>query len=270
MKLIGLKDPIFNNTFYVKSKLKHTIDEYVIFKDDEGFEFLAEVTIIEQTSDVINNQYKGFEVVRIATSEDIKANLVNAEQLDFVRDIFSKSAASSDLTVNFYSCEYSLDMKKLKIYFYHNQMIDFRNLIFKLLAAHKKKVKLQLVQVKGREYASLLGGIGICGLELCCHNFNYYRPYYPKGYFNFRGYPIHFKFGSDGVCGAGKCCVLFEIEEYLETLKRLPDYNSQVVIDECEYKTHNIDFYNEKLILVNKNNEELEIGFDEVGDYFEN
>ncbi len=270
MNIIGLRDPIFNSVFYVKSDIKVLPCDYVVYKDHDGYRYLAEVVIDKHKEDLINTSIKGYKIVAKATSYDIECNLNNINLYNDVRDIFDKSVSEANLDIPFYNFEYSLDKKKLKLYFYKNEPVDFRDLIKAILKNHSGKIKLQLIQVQGREYAKIHGGVGICGLEVCCHNFNYQRPIYPKDYFDFKGYNVDLKLGSRGHCGAAKCCVIFEVEDYLNFINKLPDYGTKLSYEDNLYTCHDIDFFKQTIVLkpVKKDDEIIILSLEEVLDIY--
>ena len=66
-------------------------------------------------------------------------------------------------------CEYTLDGKKLLIYYTADGRVDFRELV-KVLA-NEFRIRIELRQVGPREGAKMIGGFGYCGRELCCKNY---------------------------------------------------------------------------------------------------
>ncbi len=270
MNTVGVLDPLFGNTYYIETNLKHVHNEYVVFSDPDGYEFLAKVRIPHHDeSKYINAPLEDHKIIRSATPKDLECNILNLEKQNDVLEAFNKSNDEAGLNLDLYGYEYSLDHKKIKIYFYSVEKVDFRDLIKSFLKNHKGRVKLQFVQVQGREYASLDGGIGICGLDLCCHNLSYKKPYYPKGYFHFRGYNLFVNLNNEGSCGSNQCCSLFEVEEYLNTVALIPDYNTKVMVKGVEYVCRDLDVLRKKITLLNRKQEKLELSFSELGEYLE-
>lgn len=270
MHLIGLEDPLFKTTSYVNSQDKYSNGSYVVYYDNDRFEYLAKVVVDHhRQNSIINAPLDDFKIIRAASCDDIKTNLENYENSNYVTEVFNRATTYANLDIKYFGHIYSLDKKKIKIYFYSTSKVDFRELIKQFLRSYKGRIKLQLVQVQGREYAALNGGIGLCGLELCCHNLKYNKPYYPKGYFNFRGYNLNVKLNVDGYCGGSMCCSLFEVEDYLNTVDKLPDFGTTMIIKNHKYICVDLDLTKRVVKLVSKNLEPLYIDFDQIGDYFE-
>jgi cell fate regulator YaaT (PSP1 superfamily) len=116
--------------------------------------------------------------------------------------------------------EYQGDKTKAIFYYTADERVDFRQLIRHL--ADEFKVRIEMRQIGVRQEAAKLGGIGSCGRELCCSS-----------------HMSHFKSVSTssarvqqlslnpqklaGQCGKLKCCLNYELDNYVEILKEFPD-----------------------------------------------
>ena len=158
-------------------------------------------------------------VLRIANKYDIKnyeANKLKAE-----KDIVTceKIVAKNKLEMKLLYCEYTLDKQKIIIYYTAEGRVDFRELLKDL--ASEFRVRIELRQVGPREGAKFIGGIGICGRELCCAK-------------HLREFDlVTMKMAKDqnmslnaskiaGVCGKLMCCIGYENEYYQEVRSRIP------------------------------------------------
>ena len=65
--------------------------------------------------------------------------------------------------------EYTFDNNKLLFYFTADGRIDFRELVKDLASVFRTRIELRQIGV--RDETKILGGIGICGRQLCCHTF---------------------------------------------------------------------------------------------------
>ena len=65
--------------------------------------------------------------------------------------------------------EYTFDLSKVLFYFTADGRVDFRELVKSLASIFKTRIELRQIGV--RDEAKLLGGIGICGRQLCCKTF---------------------------------------------------------------------------------------------------
>jgi cell fate regulator YaaT (PSP1 superfamily) len=116
--------------------------------------------------------------------------------------------------------EYTFDNNKVLFYFTADGRIDFRELVKDLAAVFKTRIELRQIGV--RDETKMLGGIGICGRELCCH----------QHLSDF--VPVSIKMAKEqnlslnptkisGVCGRLMCCLKNEQETYEYLNDRLPN-----------------------------------------------
>ena len=65
--------------------------------------------------------------------------------------------------------EYTFDNSKIIFFFTADGRVDFRELVKDLATVFRTRIELRQIGV--RDEAKMLGGIGFCGRELCCHTF---------------------------------------------------------------------------------------------------
>lgn len=129
------------------------------------------------------------------------------------------------LTMKLLAAEYNLEGSHLTVYFRAEKRVDFRALLRELSSALKCRVELR--QVGARDAAKLVGGVGMCGLPLCCASHLY------------KFEPISMRMARDqdlplnpanisGVCGRLLCCLNFENEQYREMKQKLPKAGTTV------------------------------------------
>ena len=129
------------------------------------------------------------------------------------------------LDMNLCDTAFAFDGKKVVFYFTADNRVDFRELV-KVLAA-EFRVRIELRQIGSRDEAKLVGGIGICGREMCCCTFlNHFAPVTLR---MARDQGLALNPGKlNGACGRLMCCLQFEKEAYEESLKRLPKVGRKV------------------------------------------
>ncbi len=148
-----------------------------------------------------------------------------AEALVLARDV----VRSRRMNIKLFRAEYSFGGTKLLLYFSSEKRVDFRDLARDL--NRKLRVRLELRQTGVRDEAKLVGGIGSCGLELCCTTF---LPSFA---------PVSIKMAKDqglvlnphkvsGQCGRLKCCLVYEQDIYAQMRKGLPKLGKRVVVGE--------------------------------------
>ena len=105
-------------------------------------------------------------VIRIATDDDEKVIEKNKEKEAEAYVICKEKIAKHGLDMKLVAAEYTFDNNKLLFYFTADGRIDFRELVKDLASVFRTRIELRQIGV--RDETKMLGGIGICGRELCC------------------------------------------------------------------------------------------------------
>ncbi|MBC8110869.1 MAG: Signal peptidase-like protein [Verrucomicrobia bacterium] len=123
------------------------------------------------------------------------------------------------LTMKLSDVEFQADNSKATFYYSAEERVDFRELI-KMLAG-EFKIRVEMKQISLRQEAGRLGGVGVCGRELCCstwiHDFKTVSTAAAR-YQNLSLNPSKLS----GQCGRLKCCLNYELDTYIEALKDIP------------------------------------------------
>ena len=129
--------------------------------------------------------------------------------------------------------EYTLDGTKITITYVAEERVDFRALL-KILAG-RLRCRIELRQIGSRDKAKMVGGIGICGLPLCCstflHSFDGISISRAKNQMLSLNIPK-----ISGHCGKLICCLLYEDEQYSELKKDFPAVGERFTIDGLSYR----------------------------------
>ena len=200
-------------------------------------------------------------VVRVATPRDIEAHQYNQADAERTLSSTREVIARHDLPMHLVAAEYTLDRKKLRVYFTAPHRVDFRALLRDL--AGRFGTRIELRQMGARDEARLKGGIGRCGLLICCHR--YLRD--PK--------PIRMELAYDqelfvsperitGVCGRLMCCLAYEHETYKCELARLPKLGAVVTWKDKKGKIISHSIFRHTVTMLTEGRERLEIDADEV------
>jgi len=158
-------------------------------------------------------------IFRLATEKDIEKH----EQA-MARDLptmYRGRQIISDLKLNMKlsDVEFQSDGSKAIFYYSSEDRVDFRELI-KLLAT-EFKIRVEMKQISLRQEAGRLGGIGVCGRELCCSTWlSDFKNVTTSAarYQNLSLNPVKLS----GQCGRLKCCLNYELETYMDALKSIP------------------------------------------------
>ena len=104
--------------------------------------------------------------------------------------------------------EYTLDGRKATFFFTADGRIDFRELVKDL--AHRLHIRVEMRQIGVRDEAGLLGGVGICGRELCCTTWlKDLKPVSIKAAKQ-QGLMLN-PSKLSGLCGRLRCCLNYEL-----------------------------------------------------------
>ena len=128
-------------------------------------------------------------------------------------------AAELGLEMKIGDVEFQGDGTKAIFYYIADGRVDFRQLI--KVFAEEFRIRIEMKQIGARQEAGLIGGLGVCGRELCCANY----------ITNFKSITTAAARTQDlslnpqklaGQCGKLKCCLNYEVATYLDAQSRLP------------------------------------------------
>ena len=143
-----------------------------------------------------------------------------------------KIAKGLGLDMKIGDVEYQGDGNKAIFYYIADERVDFRQLIKDLAAAFH--VRIEMKQIGARQEAGRIGGTGPCGRELCC-------PTWMKNFSSVSTNAARFQDISlnpqklAGMCAKLKCCLNYEVDDYVEAGKRLPGKDVILQTQDADY-----------------------------------
>ncbi|HEX7069830.1 MAG TPA: regulatory iron-sulfur-containing complex subunit RicT, partial [Rhodothermales bacterium] len=103
--------------------------------------------------------------------------------------------------------------------------VDFRQLVRDLASRFRTRVELR--QIGARDEAGRIGGIGSCGRELCCSTWlQEFKPVSTQAA-KIQSLPLN-PVRLSGQCGRLKCCLNYELEQYMAALRHFPAIDTRV------------------------------------------
>jgi cell fate regulator YaaT (PSP1 superfamily) len=135
------------------------------------------------------------------------------------------------LEMEFIKADYALDNSKVVVYFTAEKRIDFRELVKDVNSYLKSKTRIELWQISSREKAVLIGGIGICGLEICCRKLCRIPETVSIRTVKDQHLEIN-PLKITGICGKLMCCLTYEHQQYIEMSKDYPKVGKRVTVNE--------------------------------------
>lgn len=121
--------------------------------------------------------------------------------------------------------EYQGDGNKAIFYYIADQRVDFRQLI-KVLA-EEFHVRIEMRQIGARQEAGRIGGIGPCGRELCCATWMKNFASVSTGAARVQNISLNPQ-KLAGQCAKLKCCLNYEVDSYVEAMKKMPGRDVQL------------------------------------------
>ena len=165
-------------------------------------------------------------VIRKAEMEDINTwqEVRNREQdtLTRARGII----ADHKLEMKLGDVEYQGDGTKCTFYYTAEQRVDFRELVKALAGAFKVRVEMR--QIGARQESARIGGIGVCGRELCCSTWLTDFRSVSTGAARYQQLSLNPQ-KLAGQCGKLKCCLNFELDQYKEAVAQFPPPSTKLM-----------------------------------------
>lgn len=128
--------------------------------------------------------------------------------------------------------EYQGDGNKAIFYYIADERVDYRQLIKDLAAAFH--VRIEMKQIGARQEAGRIGGTGPCGRELCCATWVRNFSSVSTNAARFQGVSLN-PTKLAGMCAKLKCCLNYEVDDYMEAARRLPSREVSLFTLDAEY-----------------------------------
>ena len=224
-KIVGIRFRNVGKIYYFDPKnYKMKISDHVIVETARGVEFGRVVLGPKEVGeDEVVHPLK--EVLRVATQADEDREKQNRLKEKEAFKICQKKIREHGLEMKLIDAEYTFDNNKVLFYFTADGRIDFRQLVKDLAAIFKTRIELRQIGV--RDETKILGGIGICGRQLCCHT--YLSEFAPVSIKMAKEQNLSLNPGKiSGVCGRLMCCLAHEQETYEYLNKKLPNVGDVV------------------------------------------
>lgn len=149
-------------------------------------------------------------IIRRAGEEDIAKKEENEKFQRDARSFCFERIMARGLPMKLVCTESTLDRKRIIFYFTADGRIDFRELVKDLAA--KFKTRIEMRQIGVRDKAKLVGGLGLCGKELCCRLF--LTSFEPISIKMAKQQDLSLNTGKlSGICGRLMCCLGYEYNE---------------------------------------------------------
>ena len=231
----------FRNT----EKINLTIGDAIIVEVPNGHHLgyvslQGELVRLQMQKKKIANDNEIKKIYRIATQKDLeKFEEVKKRELptlyrtrEILRDL--------KLEMKLSDIEYQSDNTKATFYYSADDRIDFRELI-KILAG-EFKIRVEMRQISLRQEAGRLGGIGVCGRELCCSTWLSDFKNVATSAARYQNLSLN-PSKLSGQCGRLKCCLNYELETYMEALEDIPKLEGPLLTEKGDAVLQKTDIF---------------------------
>ena len=155
-----------------------------------------------------------------------------------------KIAEDLKLNMKIGDVEYQGDGNKAIFYYIADERVGFRHLIKVLAEAFK--VRIEMKQIGARQEAGRIGGIGPCGRPLCCASWMTNFVSVGTAAARFQDISLNPQ-KLAGQCAKLKCCLNFEVDSYVEALKRMPPKEARLETADSTYYTFKYDVFKREI-----------------------
>ncbi len=233
----------------------------VIVETDQGVEM---GTVVYADKDVKEETLEAplKPILRKATTSDIdkmdKYNEKKKEAVDYFREAIEKY----DLPMKPVDAHFAFDGSKITMFFTAESRVDFRELVKDLTRRFQKSIRLQQVGI--RDVAKELGGIGMCGREVCCSVWLEDMSSITTDMARLQQMAHRGSERISGLCGRLMCCLSYEAEFYMEMSKQMPELDAIVTSPQGKGKVVDLNVLKQMARLRLESDEEMEFPVKEL------
>jgi cell fate regulator YaaT (PSP1 superfamily) len=167
VRVAGVRFKAAGKVYYFDpGELELAAGDNVIVESARGVEFAEIASDIKEVDDSeIVPPLKP--VIRLATEEDCRRHEENEKKKERALRLCQEKIDKHGLEMKLVDVEYTFDNSKIIFYFTADGRVDFRELVKDLASVFHARIELRQIGV--RDETKMMGGIGCCGRELCCH-----------------------------------------------------------------------------------------------------
>jgi cell fate regulator YaaT (PSP1 superfamily) len=185
-------------------------------------------------------------VIGLATPADVaRLEEIRLEEREHLAAC-EERVRSRGLEMELVGAERQFDGRKITFYFIAEGRVDFRQLVRDLASVFRTRIELRQIGV--RDEAKLIGGIGVCGRELCCSTFMHDFVSVSLRMAKDQQLPLN-PVKLSGLCGRLRCCLTYEHDDYRAILGNLPRVGAQVTWEDRPAKVRKLDLAREEVTI---------------------
>lgn len=178
------------------------------------------------------------DVIRKATDKDYKQNADNIEKKQWAFNLCLDKIKQHNLPMKLVDADYTFDRSKAIFSFTSEGRVDFRELVKDLAIALKSRIELR--QIYERDDIKMRGALAPCGRICCCHSHLADFEKVSIKMAKVQGLSLNPQ-KINGVCGKLMCCLKFENDYYVETLKEMPKIGATITTNDGDAIVESVD-----------------------------
>jgi cell fate regulator YaaT (PSP1 superfamily) len=200
-------------------------------------------------------------IERPATPEDLAQEGKNQLLEHRAQEFCQQRLDARQLPIHLVRVECLFDGSKIIFYFTAPGRVDFRELVKDLVQEFRTRIELRQIGVRHR--AKMVGGLGICGSELCCASF--LKDFEPVSVRMAKEQQLSLNPSKiSGVCGRLMCCLTYEHPIYQELRRHLPRLGKRVKLPEGEGKIIRYNLIRQTVTLEMDEGQEMEMSLSQL------
>lgn len=200
-------------------------------------------------------------VFRVASEKDFHKRERNHQTVQKAHAYCLGCVKKLGLKMNLFAVESTFDGNKLTFFFTSDGRVDFRQLVKMLVK--KLATKIEMRQVGIRNQAKMCGGLGRCGLQICCATF--IEKFEPVSIRMAKEQSLSLNPTKiSGQCGRLMCCLTFENDTYRELKRNFPKIGRNIQTTRGKGKVIRHNAIGERFTVKLQEGDEIEITLKEI------
>lgn len=198
---------------------------------------------------------------RKASEEDYKRYQKLTQMEDEALSLCREKVEAHKLDMKLVAAHYLFEEPKILFFFTAANRVDFRELVKDLVGIFR--IRIELRQIGVRDEARLLGGMGVCGRDYCCHGVTDKLKAVSIKMAKEQSLSLN-STKISGPCGRLLCCLSYEYDFYLEEKQNLPPEGSRLKVQHELMRITEVNILSKKISLTGHEGRYLTIPFSAV------
>ncbi len=254
---VGIKFKNSEKSYYFSTDMDDLQPgDLVVVETPNGYE-MATISTSLMSQELYHSNLELKPILRKPTKADLDDYAFNLEQDRRALEITQREVEKLGLPMNLLDADYNLDGSRITITYTSTEYrVDFRELLKVLPPVLHARIEFH--QLSPRERARKIGGIGICGLPLCCSTFLTWSQ--SVGIALAKNQMLTLNTSKlSGPCGKLICCLAYENDTYDIEKKDFPHPGTIVRLEEGEYHVDSFNIISRTVRLTNAKRDNFKV-----------